>query len=423
VSQNTAYQTGATTSVALKSAMAQDTRGYSAGTCSSDEKHNRMAALRNLSPGASSRVDAFIDLSVRGLPSMYARRGFVQTVRSIGTTIRPEGDNLRYAAICALGLALVNQDSQRAVLDGSTASDLAIATVARAEPVTDDPGAVALAAWAAAEVAGHFASKLFGKLEEILTDNRPLATVDCAWTLIAATAAKKLGNTDRLARRSKDRLLAAQGSTGLFPPMLPSGAAGKLRAHVGSFADQVYPTMALARYSVAMADPAALKAADACGARFCDLQGPAGQWWWHYDARHGSVVEGYPVYSVHQHAMAPMALLDLREAGGQDHFRSVLLGLEWIDRHPEVSAPMVDEVNNVIWRKVGRREPKKAVRAISALTTGISPGMKLPGLDALFPAAVIDRECRPYELGWLLYAWLGGGLVRRLEAVDAGSSE
>src|SRR5262249_55193289 len=145
----------------------------------------------------------------------------------------------------------------------------------------------------------------------------------------------------------------------------------------------------------------------------------AGQWWWHYDTRNGSIVEGYPVYSVHQHAMGPMALLDLREAGGVDHLRSVIRGLNWLDRHPEVRDPMVDEQENLIWRKVGRREPKKIVRMIAALTTAVRPGMHLPGIDTFFPPGRIDYECRPYEFGWLLYAWLCGGVVSDLRGAGA----
>ncbi len=385
---------------------------------------DRMHALHAWSAFAHSRVESFIELSKRGLPRMYTGATFVHTVRALdkpsGVVMRLEGENLRYTTKCALGLACVDLDSQRQILGGHTAADLALSTIPRAEGVTDDPGVVALAAWCAAEAADHHAGKLFGKLEDIFASNQPLATVDCAWTLIAALAALHLAETGPLAREARNRLMASQGATGLFPHMLPPNSAGKLRAHVGSFADQVYSTQGLARFSVAMGDQAALAAADACGARICALQGPAGQWWWHYDANHGSVVEGYPVYSVHQHGMGPMALLDLREAGGRDHLRSVIGGLGWIDRHPEVSGAMVDEGENVIWRKAGRREPKKLVRAVSALTTAVHPGMKLPTLDAIFPPNRLDRECRPYELGWLLYAWLSGGVVRRLEPATTG---
>jgi hypothetical protein len=121
------------------------------------------------------------------------------------------------------------------------------------------------------------------------------------------------------------------------------------------------------------------------------------------------VVERYPVYSVHQHAMAPMVLLDLWEAGGADHRRAVARGLEWLRTHPETLDELVSERHGLVWRKVGRREPRKTARAAGALTTSMRPGLRLPGLDRLLPPGPIDHECRPYELGWLLYAWLPTG--------------
>jgi hypothetical protein len=47
------------------------------------------------------------------------------------------------------------------------------------------------------------------------------------------------------------------------------------------------------------------------------------------------------------------------------------------------------------------------------VTTALRPGLHLPGLDRAFPPDLIDHECRPYELGWLLYAWLPAREVAR----------
>ncbi|QLL66293.1 hypothetical protein FKV68_31600 (plasmid) [Sinorhizobium mexicanum] len=348
---------------------------------------------------------------MRGLPRMRKKGLFAHTVRATksnsGWSEHPEGESLRYTAMVALGLSKLDETAQRQVLDGNTAVDLARTAEARAE-ATDDPGAIALAAWAAAE-AGHFhASRLFRKLSALLASQSSIATVNCAWALIAALAGRPFGDTRELATFAASRLLGGQAASGLFPHVLSASINGRLRAHIGCFADQVYPIQALSRLHSAHGHPVAIAAAEACAARICSLQGSAGQWWWHYDSRDGSVVEGYPVYSVHQHAMAPMALLDLWEAGGTDHWRALVSGLGWLDRHPEVLAPLVAHDKNVIWRKVARREPNKAVRAISAFTTALKPGMHLPWLDAVFPPSQVDYECRPYELGWLLYAWLSG---------------
>ncbi|MCO6049127.1 hypothetical protein NGM99_04910 [Mesorhizobium sp. RP14(2022)] len=373
---------------------------------------DRLEALRRMSPTLARRVGEFLELAKRGLPQMYADGAFAHTVRLTPArdAVAAEGDSLRYAVNVGLGVSLLDETEQKQILKGDTAQDVIVRTTGRAE-YSNDPGAVALAAWTSAEASEIFAEALFRRLTELFLTDAPINTVDTAWALMAAVSGHRLGDTAQLLVAARDRLLAAQSPSGLFPHTLPATANGRMRAHVGSFADQVYPIEALSRLYALNGDKRALQGAEAAAARICALQGPAGQWWWHYDTRDGSVVEGYPVYSVHQHAMGPMALLDLREAGGTDHMASVVKGLGWLDHHPEVREPMVSEKHSVIWRKAARREPRKMVRAVSALTTRFKPGLKLPGLDILFPPARIDHECRPYEFGWMLYAWLGGGAV------------
>ena len=55
-----------------------------------------------------------------------------------------------------------------------------------------------------------------------------------------------------------------------------------------------------------------------------------GQWWWHYDSLTGNVFQRYPVYAVHQHGMAPMALFALADAARLDFSQSICNGLAWI---------------------------------------------------------------------------------------------
>jgi hypothetical protein len=146
--------------------------------------------------------------------------------------------------------------------------------------------------------------------------------------------------------------------------------------------------------------------ANACAAQICAVLGPAGQWWWHYDARTGDVLEGYPVYTVHQDSMAPMALLDLAEAGGDDHAAHVRQGLEWMREAAEVGHTLIDDEQAMIWRKVGRTDPRKLVRAVRAGVSRMNANWRLRAVDRVFPASRIDYECRPYHLGWILYAWI-----------------
>ncbi|WP_127753353.1 hypothetical protein [Devosia sp. 1566] len=379
---------------------------------------DRILQLEEEYPRARERLPRLCSLAVDGLRHMaLPNMRFPHTMRSTdarkAAAPRPEGDNLRYTINVAQGLAWMPETVQRGVLHGHSARELAQSCIDRAAQ-SREPGAVALAAWAAAETAGIFARNLYDILVEILAESESVELVPCAWALTAAIAGQHLGDTRRVKDLAWIMLRDAQSPSGVFPHVTPVSAGGWVRGHVGSFADQVYPIQAMARLGYADDNIAALRAADACAARIVELQGSAGQWWWHYDTRDGSVVEGYPVYSVHQHAMAPMALLDLLDAGGQDHRAAIVKGLGWLDDHPETDQPMISEQHSVIWRKVARTEPPKLARRIAAGTTALKKGWHLPGLDAVLRPGKIDYECRPYEFGWLLYAWRSRAVVQDL---------
>ena len=380
-------------------------------------------------------VSELTTLAARGLAHGFIKDEdlFSQTVRSISTKydthLVREGVSLRYTAIAALGLAACSIEAQRSALNGGLASELLPRLVVEAAG-SEDPGTVALTSWAVAEITGLPDTVLLDRMRHSLDSADPLPTVDTAWMLTAAVAALRctgLSDADIACARSvastaSERLRSAQGAQGIFAHAVPAASLGRWRAHVGCFADQIYPIQALARWAAASNDLESLRAANITAARICGLQGAAGQWWWHYDARTGDVIERFPVYSVHQHAMAPMALFDLAAAGGTDHQDSVELGLRWLDSHPESEERLVSERFALIWRKVGRHEPRKAARSIAAVTTSLHAGWTLPAVDTLFPVGRVDKECRPYELGWLLYAWLRSAPTRA-SAVNGTASE
>ncbi len=353
-------------------------------------------------------VADLLGIAVRHLPLAFRNGEFV--FRLDGTrgqsgewTLRPSGTSHRYGAITALGLLRLPAQAQRDVLGGEDCAWLIEALASRLDGVTG-LGDAALTCWAAAE-AGHGAlPRALGRLAELDEPDRPAYVVEAAWTVAALVAARKQADVEEHLERARRRLLAARPHA-MFPRVAVGGASW-YRGHVGSFADQVYPVQALARLHVSADDPEALAVADSVAESICTLQGSGGQWWWHYDSRPGSVVEGYPVYSVHQHAMAPMALLDLADAGGTDHLDAICRGLGWLTASPETTEPLVLEDPPTTWRKVARADKRKAVRGIRAASTRVRPGWRLSALDRMFPPTTVDHECRPYELGWLLYTWL-----------------
>ena len=384
---------------------------------------SRLAALRAEEPPLFALAQRLLGVAESGLPSMLLPGGEAFAFTMVGHrgadgswNLERRGTSTRYAAITALGARFLPEERQCAALGGRSAQEFT-GLLIESLPAVTNLGDAALIAWAAAET-GH--PKLSDALERVTAldeDGRPQYTVEAAWVLSALAAARDTVDVERRFGVARDRLLRARvGDSPLFPHATGPGLVPSYRAHVACFADQTYPLQALARAHAASdgGDPEALAAAEACAARICELQGEGGQWWWHYDARTGGVVEGYPVYSVHQHAMAPTALFDLTDAGGSDFRSAIRKGLRWMTDVPELAArpekrePLILDELGATWRKVYRGDPKKAVRAARGLGTRLAPNLRLRALDRVYPPLAVDRECRPYEFGWMLHAWQGG---------------
>lgn len=358
-----------------------------------------VARLRAMAPAALSRMYVPVE-------RLFAFR----VVPADGSTT-PQGLSRRYTAITLIGLAADGLDASL-VLGADTPLEVCDRLIADLPRVTD-LGEAALIAWAA-DAVGHPGS---GEARRALAALGPAEgtrpTVESAWALAAFTLAGKAGD-EALRQALAARVMSAfNAGSNLFAHAV--GPVRGLRTHVCCFADQVYPIFALSLHATRSGDRQALAMADGCAARICGVQGDAGQWWWHYDHRTGSVVEGYPVYAIHQDAMAPMALLALEEAGGKSWGAHVAHGLGWLAQAPELAGgSLIDTRAGMVWRKVARREPRKAARYLQAAATHLRPGLRAPGLDRLFPPGAIDHEDRPYHWGWFLYAWAATASARRL---------
>jgi hypothetical protein len=329
-----------------------------------------------------------------------AQKLFVFRLRRTSDGVRREGLSPRYTAITLIGLAGEASADVTSVVGPHDARTVAEALVDRAASARD-LGDLALSLWAAWAV-GAPREPLLERLLAMAPADRPYPTVEVAWALSALTldAEAPAGDLrERLARR-----LTTAAGPGTFPHVL--GVSGGLRGHVCCFADLVYPIQALSLYASRKGDAAAREAARRAADLVCARQGSAGQWWWHYDFRTGEVVEGYPVYAVHQDAMAPMALFAAAAATGSSYDAPIRRGLEWLASCPELEGgSLIDDKADLIWRKVARREPGKLTRSAQALASRTHPRLRWPGMDALFPPGAIDDEDRPYHLGWLLFAF------------------
>ena len=361
---------------------------------------------------ADPNLRELTSLAARGLVSMFDadRQLFChRLVRTKRGLIR-EGLSPRYTIMTLLGLRELELAGGHSAFDTQAIYN----SVVRDTRWIRCAGDLGLLLWLTAAFAPDQLGERFRRIElETALDRYPDArqrrTTELAWFLagLAHAALADPGMIPDLrdpAVETYHRLAENQGEAGFFVHMSPSkSVAGCLRGRIGNFADQIYPIYAMAQFATAFHVEEPLASALECAAALCRAQGELGQWWWLYDSRTGRVLSRYPVYSVHQHGMAPMSLFALQEATGQSFKDYIYKGLRWIYGGNELHTDMRDFSQNVIWRCIlPKRKQTKYWDAAWSL-------LRSPKKTAPAGALQILFEDRPYELGWLLYAFAKHG--------------
>jgi len=357
-------------------------------------------AAQTATDSAGALLGRLRRLAHSALPRMYDPRAdrCVFTIRREHGTQVPAGVSDRYTAIAIIGVAADGLERWTLPFDPAAMARTLVQNLGACENLGD----AALIAWAASAVRVD-AAPAWSHVERLFNARGAHPTVEVAWALAAAAIDGRHVTPAFRHKLHASVMQAWNDESSTFAHLTSEGSA---RSHVACYADQVYPIFALSRFAARHRDAASLQAALRCARHICKLMGADGQWWWHYDHRTGDVIEGYPVYAIHQDAMGPMALRAIADASGESFDDYIRRGLKWLEASPELhGGTLIDEPAQMLWRKVARREPMKATRYVQAACTKLHPKLRAPGVDVLFPAAVIDYEDRPYHWGWFLYAW------------------
>jgi hypothetical protein len=341
---------------------------------------------------ARARVEELERFALDRLPSMRLADGALcHEVRAPG--LAPSGRSLRYTVICALGLQRARRAGLGVAVDPDELIRLAVEEIDSGELT---PGDLGLLLWADARAARHWHDKVAFTLHGRVGAGFPdLEGLELAWIVIGAAES----GADVLLDDALGRQVGRQEASGLFRHR----DAGR-RARFPNFATQIYGVLALtvaARHGRGQALAPARRAAD----RLLALQLPDGGWPWIFDAARGRVVEAFEVYSVHQDGMAPMALLELGEATGDERYRAAAIrGLDWVFGRNPLGREMLDRDAGILYRSLRRRRGfDRAV--LYANTAGALAGY-VPFAGLRGPLEVNPTD-RPYHLGWVLEAWAG----------------
>jgi hypothetical protein len=135
------------------------------------------------------------------------------------------------------------------------------------------------------------------------------------------------------------------------------------------------------------------------------VQGPSGEWPWFFDRQAGRVLDWYEVFSVHQHAMAFLWLFPAVDKGIDGAREAVVRSYEWIMGKNQLGTSMLVRDPYFIYRSHRRTQAVPAARRYARAVLGVSTGRNAKLIE---PVAIeVNKECRSYEMGWLLYVWVG----------------
>lgn len=353
-------------------------------------------------------IHRLIGLSVAGLVPMFDREKqlFCYKLKKTPNGLVQEGISHRYTVITLMGLHRLEESGADSPIEIKPVFDRLLANT----EWVDNAGDLGLLLWLCALMAPDRLSELARGLDVKTAlarfgDAKQGRTMELAWFLAGLSHGSLarpgwLPEAKELAVETYGQLIRNQGERGAFGHLSRSKSiSGMVRGGVGSFADQVYPIYAMSKFALAFGDGKAKDKALDCALNICEAQGSLGQWWWHYDSATGQVVDGFPVFSVHQHGMAPMTLFALGEAIQSDFRPWIYKGLQWIADN-ELGFDMEDRAANLVWRCIARPTSRKYLNVAAGLFSHRDNQTSRDNLSVLF-------ECRPYELGFLLYAFAG----------------
>jgi len=234
-------------------------------------------------------------------------------------------------------------------------------------------------------------------------------TMELAWMLTALVFEYKRINDSSfklklsdVAKLLKNRFIE---KSSLFLHRDPHYSKFDLCYNIGNFADQIYSIHAFSMMTKLTDEKKHLKTAEACADKLVSLQGEKGQWWWHYNAPDGSVIQKFPVFSVHQDSMTPFSFMALNDVSENDYNPYISLGMRWLTHENELNANMINENKNYVRRGIQRKSPLSKIQKFTTVASKLSSIFSLPEkFDQPRYLQIMNWE-HSYHLGWILYAY------------------
>jgi hypothetical protein len=376
-------------------------------------------------PGSRPDIPSLNALALRSLVSLFdeEEKLFARCAYLTKGGIQREVPSRKRTIIALLGLHRLAESGEAPPLDVRAIREAILADTSWVKSIGD----LGLLIWFTAECDPERLGKLFNnfhfeKVLEAYEDARQACTGGLAWMLAGIAHARLacpglLPDLTDIAVDTYHLLQDNQSEGGIFGHAASLGFLQQIFCNrMGTFADQMYAIYAFTAFARAFQIEEPLGSALRCANSIRVLQGELGQWWFLYDKRASRVVNRYPLCSLHQNGIAPVALLSLGEATGQSFHEAVYNGLSHVGNVYKVGDELRNLEHGLIWDSI---MPKNRISnfgegALSYLN--VSPR---PGVENL----KILHASRPDHFGWMLYAFGKFGLPRKASAAGARASD
>jgi hypothetical protein len=256
-------------------------------------------------------------------------------------------------------------------------------------------------------VAAHpKAEAQLSRIERITNDDRALLTLniqEICWMLAGLTKYAEVSGTRRAIAATKKCWTILSDRYVDQRTLLPYYSLSRFRPGFTSFGGIAYFLWSVYDYARTFDDEQARATFKASVQQVMKLQGSRGEWPWFINATNASVLDWYELYSVHQDSMSMLFLLPALDSGVVAARTAIENSYRWVAGTNELGAAMILEHPFFVYRSIRQNtrleRQKRYLRAL---------GSRLLGWQATIPtpsSLEIDRECRSYHIGWLLFAW------------------
>ena len=176
-----------------------------------------------------------------------------------------------------------------------------------------------------------------------------------------------------------------------------------IRGNFVSFGGIVYYLMSLYEFANNYNDNYFLSIFRESVSQIIRLQCKDGAWPWFIDSTSGKVMDWYQIYSVHQDSMAMLFLLPAYDLDINGSEEAIVKSYKYLFGENHLNEKMIITDPFFIYRSFKKNKIfEKPVRLISSIVRKVS---RLENKNPTDNSISLNKECRSYHLGWILYAW------------------